>query len=123
MKGLRWADGINLQLMMGFQGLFNDVDNPHHKYAFNFTLASNRELCRLGSLGVLFLQLLMPMFLVLDSINPASGGIWLKIAFWLAISFHAGNHVLWRINFSGSWCPALIALLLPMKQDRCIPSP
>ena len=111
--GLRWADGLNLQLMIGLQGLYHDVD---HKLAFNFALASSRPLCRLGSLGVFFLQLLMPLFLVLDSMYPESHGLSFKAAFWLVMSFHAGNHVLWRINFFGSWCPALVALLLPMEQ-------
>ena len=114
--GLRWADGINLQVMMAFQGLYHDLDYPQHKLAFNLAIASSRQLCRVGSLGVLFLQLLMPLFLVLEGAYPESRGKWLAVAFWLAMSFHASNHILWRINFFGSWCPALLALLFPMKQ-------
>lgn len=122
--GFRWADGKNLQLMvrpppwlparkvdgarasdrpgtsfdtdqLGVQGLYHDLDGD--PLAFNFAMAENRDLCFLGSAGVLVLQLLMPAFLALDAALPSRGV--LHAAFWLAMSFHAGNHILWRINF------------------------
>ena len=77
------------------QGLYHDLDGD--PLAFNFAMAENRDLCFLGSAGVLGLQLLMPLFLSLDAALPSRGV--LHAAFWLAMSFHAGNHILWRINF------------------------
>ena len=95
------------------QGLYHDLDTTNGM-GFNFALAEYRHLCFLGSAGVLGLQLAMPIFLLLDAKWPEHGI--LIFAFWIAMSFHAGNHVLWRINFFGSWCPALVSLLLPTKQ-------
>lgn len=111
--GFRWADGANLQLMTSIQGLYHDLDNGDG-LEFNFALAKSRTLCRIASVSVLGLQLIMPFFLVLDSLWPQAGIM--MFAFWLAMSFHAGNHIFWRINFFGSWCPALLTLLVPIAQ-------
>ena len=86
--GFRWADGVNLQMMMGVQALYHDIDHPHGM-PLNSALAERRWLCRLGSLGALGLQLTMPAFLL----APSRGA--LAAAFCLAASFHAGNHFLW----------------------------
>ena len=77
-------------------------------------LAGHRWLCKCGSIAVLGLQLLMPAFVLIEAVWPGRGA--LVVAFWLAMSFHAGTHFLWRINFFGSWCPALVALLVPIDQ-------
>ena len=82
--------------------------------AFNFALAENRQLCLFGSAGVLGLQLAMPCVLFIEAAFPSSGVF--SAAFALAWSFHMGNHILWRINFFGSWCPALLVLLSPVRQ-------
>ena len=108
-SGIIWCDGKNLQLMMGVQGLYHDLESKGG-LGLNFALAEYRELCRVGSIGVLGLQLLMPSFLLVPNTSVLSS------AFWLAWSFHASNHVLWRINFFGSWCPALLALIVPGEQ-------
>ena len=103
--GLRWADGKNLQLMIGIQGLYHDLDKRGGR-GFNFALAEHRLLCSIGSIGVLGLQLLMPAFLLMPSATIFAA------AFWFVMAFHAGNHILWRINFFIAWCPALLALLV-----------
>ena len=87
---------------------------PGAALALNFQMAAHRGLCLLASASVLGLQLLMPAFLLVEAAAPRSGA--LPVAFWLAMSFHAGNLALWRINFFGSWCPALVALLAPTAQ-------
>ena len=73
---------------MGIQGLYHDIDHPHGM-PLNSALAERRWLCMLGSVGVLGLQLLMPVVLL------APSGRALAAAFYLAMSFHAGNHFLW----------------------------
>ena len=109
--GWRWADGKNLQVMLGSQGLYHDMDSgPSAGLALNFWMARSRALCTFGSASVLGLQLLMPVFLLWPRRDM------LTLAFVLAMSFHAGNHLLWRINFFGSWCPALVVLLVPIDQ-------
>ena len=106
--GFKWADGRNLQLMLGIQGLYHDIDHPKC-FTFNFSMARSRALCLFASIGVLGTQLVMPIFLLLEWKAPSHGA--LLAAFWLAMFFHAGNHILWRINFFIGWCPALLALL------------
>ena len=104
--GPRWCDGINLQTILGVQALYHDVSPS----GLNFVLARSRWLCVLASVAVLALQLALPLAL-LD--GGRTGCI---VAFALAMSFHASNLVLWRINFFVAWCPALLALLAPVEQ-------
>ena len=104
--GPRWCDGINLQTILGVQALYHDV-SPN---GLNFVLARSRWLCVVASVAVLALQLALPLAL-LD--GGRAGCI---VAFALAMSFHASNLVLWRINFFVAWCPALLALLAPVEQ-------
>ena len=105
--GPRWCDGKNLQLMCAIQGLYHDADASS---GWNFILARHRRLCRVGSVAVVALQLALPLALIVaHPLAPLCG-------FALAMSFHAANHILWRINFFVAWCPALVALLVPGKQ-------
>mmetsp|Transcript_26001 Transcript_26001/g.87761 ORF Transcript_26001/g.87761 Transcript_26001/m.87761 type:complete len:256 (+) Transcript_26001:146-913(+) len=105
--GLKWCDGHNLQLMLGIQGLYHDCDE---RYGWNFVLARYRRLCCLGSVAVVLLQMTLPLCLATgESAAP-------KLGFALAMSFHASNHILWRINFFVAWCPSLLALLAPTPQ-------
>ena len=106
--GLRWCDGKNLALMLGIQGLYHDAGA--NGLGWNFLLARRVALCRLASVAVVALQLSMPLCLLVD--HPAA----MPLGFAFAMSFHASNHVLWRINFFVAWCPALLALLAPAPQ-------
>ena len=106
--GLIWCDGKNLSLMLGIQGLYHDASA--NGMGWNFFLARSVSLCRLASVAVVALQLSMPLCLVVD--HRAA----MPVGFALAMSFHASNHVLWRVNFFVAWCPALLALLAPGPQ-------
>ena len=100
--GPRWCDGKNLQLMLCIQGLYHD---PSEMTGLNFILARRRWLCCISSVAVVGLQLILPLALVLDDPIARHAG------FALAMSFHASNHILWRINFFVAWCPCLLALI------------
>ena len=108
--GLRWADGANLQLMLGIQGLYHDGSN-----GWNLALMRYRGLCRLCSVAVVGLQLALPLSLALPPTSPYAA-LARSAGFLLAMSFHAANHILWRINFFVAWCPALLALLARGEQ-------
>lgn len=104
--GPRWCDGKNLQIMLGIQGLYHD----HSRHGWNFFLARYRRLCCFASVAVVALQMTLPLCLTTG--EPIAR--W--IGFGLAMSFHASNHILWRINFFVAWCPSLLALVAPFEQ-------
>lgn len=102
-----WCDGKNLQLMLGIQGLYHEVDT---RRGLNFVLSRSRRLCCVASVAVVALQLALPLCLAIP--HPAAR----TFGFACAMSFHASNHILWRINFFVAWCPALLALISPGEQ-------
>ena len=109
--GLRWADGANLQLMLGIQGLYHDSADG----GWNLALMRYRGLCCVCSVAVVGLQLALPLSLALPPASPYAA-LARSAGFLLAMSFHASNHILWRINFFVAWCPSLLALLAPGEQ-------
>lgn len=110
--GLRWCDGENLQVILRVQGLYHDAGSRvSWRGGWNFLLARSRTLCCVGSVLVVALQILvLPLCLALP--QPAAR----TMGFTLALSFHAANLILWRINFFVAWCPALLALAAPGEQ-------
>ena len=111
--GLKWCDGKNLQLMLGIQGLYHDRDAS----GWNFVLSRHWRLCCVGSVAVVALQLALPLVVAVDS------ALLRALGFAAAMSFHASNHILWRINFFVAWCPALVALLVPGPQVNALDGP
>ena len=104
--GPKWMDGRNLQLMLSIQGLYHD-SSPN---GWNFVLARHRALCCVASVAVVALQLALPLSLAVN--EP----LLRYLGFAAAMSFHASNHILWRINFFAAWCPSLLALASPGQQ-------
>ena len=91
--GPKWCDGKNLQTILRVQALYHDV-GASSSPGLNLLLAQSRALCCVASVLVVALQMLvLPLCLVVP--HPAA----LPVGFGLAMSFHAANLILWRINF------------------------